>query len=501
MKNIVKKILSSGYQIEDKAFNLLKSIENENDLETIIEELIKKADNLDPRPIIISEDFIKQSLKDLNQQKEITEPIDQISLRSSKPLAEEEGSNIEIIEDPTNKISSLGNVEDFKHYFRDRFEKISYILRKHLDARNATSIDKALEATPKEKVKIIGMVMNKKEGNRFLIMEVDDLESSAVVLVPKDRDHRLLDIAQGIMQDQVLCVEAIRGSGELLIATNFIFPDVPERKTNRAKIPIYAALVSDIHLGSKTFLEDSFEKFILWLNGKAGSPNQIEIARKVKYLLIAGDLVDGIGIYPRQEEELVITDVYKQYELLAQYIEQIPDYIDVVIVPGNHDAVRQALPQPAISKDYAKPIYEVKNVISLGNPSKIRLHGVTFLIYHGRSLDDVLATLPNLDFQKPEKGMEYLLRNRHLAIEYGKRTSIAPLQEDLLVIDEPPDVFQAGHIHVLKHEIYRGTLIVNCGAWQSQTNYQKRMGLMPTPGILPLVNLQTLKTSLIDFKT
>jgi len=276
---------------------------------------------------------------------------------------------------------------------------------------------------------------------------------------------------------------------------------VPERKTNRAKIPIYAALVSDIHLGSKTFLEDSFEKFILWLNGKAGSPNQIEIARKVKYLLIAGDLVDGIGIYPRQEEELVITDVYKQYELLAQYIEQIPDYIDVVIVPGNHDAVRQALPQPAISKDYAKPIYEVKNVISLGNPSKIRLHGVTFLIYHGRSLDDVLATLPNLDFQKPEKGMEYLLRNRHLAIEYGKRTSIAPLQEDLLVIDEPPDVFQAGHIHVLKHEIYRGTLIVNCGAWQSQTNYQKRMGLMPTPGILPLVNLQTLKTSLIDFKT
>ena len=499
METVIKTILSSGYQIGDRAFNLLKNVEDKNGLEAIVKELIERANNIEPKPITLTEDFVRGVLLDSNHEREDKKPVDKIGLRSPKPLAKEEDSILEVLEDPTNKIGSEGGVEEFKYYFRNRFERISNIIRRHLDTREAITIDRALEKAPKDRVKIIGMVMNKKEGNRYLILEVDDFESAAVVLVPKEGNRQLLEMAQGIMQDQVLCIEAIRGSGELLVAKNFIFPEVPERKVTKANVPLYAALMSDIHFGSKTFLEGSFKKFILWLNGKAGSPNQIKIASKVKYLLIAGDLVDGIGIYPRQEEDLAVTDLYKQYELLGQYIEQIPDYIDVVIIPGNHDAVRQALPQPAISKEYAKPIYEAKNVVSLGNPAKIRLHGVTFLTYHGRSLDDVLATLPNLTFQNPEKAMEFLLRNRHLAIEYGKRTSIAPMKEDLLVIDEPPDVFQAGHIHVLKHKVHRGTLIINCGTWQSQTNYQKRMGLIPTPAILPLVNLQTMNMSLIDF--
>jgi DNA polymerase II small subunit len=497
MENIVKKIINSGYQIEVDAVKLLNDIINKNEMESFLEELLKRLNNESPKSIAITKDFVKDAISDLSIEKKLEQEI-QPGLRIKKPLAKDIDSNIEIIDDPTDKIGSLGCVKDFKDYFRSRFEKISNLLRKRLDARNALSIDMALDLSPKKKVKIIAMIMSKKESSRFVILEIDDVESSALLLVPKE-NRELLDLAQNVVQDQVLCIEAIRGSKDFLIATNFIFPDVPERKVKKADIPIYAALLSDIHIGSKTFLEDSFSKFILWLNGNAGNSNQVEIASKVKYLLIAGDLVDGIGIYPRQEEELAITDIYKQYELMAQYIEQVPEYIEVIIIPGNHDAVRQALPQPAISKDYAEPIYEVKKVISLGNPAKIMLHGITFLMYHGRSLDDIISTLPNLDFQRPEKAMEFLLKSRHLAIEYGKRTSIAPMSEDYLVIDEPPDVFQAGHIHVLKNEVYRGISVVNCGAWQSQTEYQKRMGLIPTPGILPLINLQSMNLKVIDF--
>ena len=68
-----------------------------------------------------------------------------------------------------------------------------------------------------------------------------------------------------------------------------------------------------------------------------------------------------------------------------------------------------------------------------------------------------------------------------------------------MVIERTPDIFHAGHVHVLKCNKYRGTLIINSGAWQEQTDFQQRMGLVPTPGIMPVVNLQTSNISTIDF--
>jgi DNA polymerase II small subunit len=68
-----------------------------------------------------------------------------------------------------------------------------------------------------------------------------------------------------------------------------------------------------------------------------------------------------------------------------------------------------------------------------------------------------------------------------------------------MVIERVPDIFHAGHVHVIKHDTYRGTLIVNSGAWQQQTEYMKKMGVVPVPGIAPVVNLQTLQLTNISF--
>src|SRR3989442_1775621 len=95
---------------------------------------------------------------------------------------------------------------------------------------------------------------------------------------------------------------------------------------------------------------------------------------------------------------------------------------------------------------------------------------------------------------------ENVLR-RHLAPEYGKSTPIGPEMEDWLVVEHVPDVFQSGHIHVPGSGMYRGTTIVNSGAWQGQTDYQKRMGLTPQPGLLPVVNLQSLQVRMMDFRS
>jgi DNA polymerase II small subunit len=223
------------------------------------------------------------------------------------------------------------------------------------------------------------------------------------------------------------------------------------------------------------------------------------MASHVKYVLIAGDIVDGIGIYPNQVKELAIKDVYEQYKLAAKYIEQIPDYIEVLIIPGNHDAPRKALPQPPISNTFLKMLEESRNVHSLGNPCLVSIHGVEVLIYHGRSLDDVISTVPGMSFNHPEKAMRLLLQCRHLAPIYGGKTMLSAEDKDSLVIEHVPDIFHAGHIHVLGYCNHRGVLAVNSGAWQEQTDYMRRLGLVPTPGKVPVVNLQTLEVTTVPF--
>jgi DNA polymerase II small subunit len=258
-------------------------------------------------------------------------------------------------------------------------------------------------------------------------------------------------------------------------------------------------LTSDMHVGSTKFQREAFSRFILWLNGRYGDEKMREIASHVKYVLIAGDIVDGIGVYPNQVKELAIKDIYGQYKLAAKYIEQIPDYIEVIIIPGNHDAPRKALPQPAISNTFLETLQESRKVYSLGNPCFLSLQDVEVLLYHGRSLDDITSTIPGMDPNHPEKAMKLLLQSRHLAPVYGGKTPLSPENRDFLVIERIPDIFHAGHIHALGYSNYRGVLIVNSGGWQEQTDYMQRLGFVPTPGKVPVVNLQTLEVTVIPF--
>ena len=174
-----------------------------------------------------------------------------------------------------------------------------------------------------------------------------------------------------------------------------------------------------------------------------------EIVRRLKYVVIGGDVVDGVGVFPNQEYELAERDIYKQYEMVSEKLKLVPQHLQMFVIPGNHDATRQALPQPMIPKKYAASLHALKNITMLGDPTLFKLHGVSILSYHGRSLDDVLATTPGLSYEKPQDAMKVLLRARHVAPIFGLRTPIAPEVEDHLVIEEVPDIFHAGHVHTV----------------------------------------------------
>ena len=47
-----------------------------------------------------------------------------------------------------------------------------------------------------------------------------------------------------------------------------------------------------------------------------------------------------------KDEKFAIDDIYGQYEALARMIAALPDRLRVILLPGNHDAVRPAEPQP-----------------------------------------------------------------------------------------------------------------------------------------------------------
>jgi DNA polymerase II small subunit len=499
MRRAVGTILQAGFQMESEAFKTLVEKGREDSLKPLVDEVLKMASSAQPRPLFISADLVLKAAEQLDLFAAPAVVVEE-GLGHGQRFAEEWESKLEVVFDPTGKLGTTGVFDDFLRYFRSRFEKMSALFRQRIDTRSAGTIADALAGGTNGRGRFVCMVVEKREKGNRIFLTVDDYDDEATVLVG-DSNPSVWQTARRVSRDQVLFLETRKSSGKLLVAENIVLPEIPDHRPGRASEEVYAVLLSDVHVGSKVFMEDAFRRVLGWLKGEVGAPDQRYIADRVKYVLIGGDLVDGIGVYPRQEVDLKVADIYEQYRLAAKFVGEIPDFMEVVLIPGNHDAVRQALPQPMIPRDFASPVYDARKIVSLGDPAEVRLDGVDFLMFHGTSLMDIVSSVPGFDYTRPVEVMEYQLRARHLAPEYGKNTSIGPEVEDWLVVDRVPDVFISGHVHVPGSGVYRGTSIVNCGAWQGQTDYQKRMGLVPEPGLLPVINLQSLQVRMMDFRS
>jgi DNA polymerase II small subunit len=513
LQRAVELTIASGYQLDREAFEFLSIVAATEDPAEIISRAIRVIADLADKPMFIDRKFLEQLLKGPEQQKEVViqpteEPTRKVTepnppLTEAKkpfhPYSKEIDAKIDIIEDPGAKLDSNGTVEGYLGYFRDRYKRLDKLLRQRIDVKSAASIIDAFRAPANTRLKIVGMITEKRESKQRTILTVEDMHASATVLVPQNAPQEVQKRARSILLDQVVCLSVAKTRTSLLVAEDIILPDVAQRTQHKASEPVYAVLTSDMHVGSTKFTREAFNRFILWLNGKYGNEQLRETAGKVKYVLIAGDIVDGIGVYPNQVKELAVKDVYKQYRLAARYFGQIPDYVEIVITPGNHDAPRKALPQPPIANCFLETLAESRNVHSLGDPCFLSLHGVEVLMFHGRSLDDIVSTVPDMTYSHPEKAMRLLLQCRHLAPMYGGRTPLSPENKDSLVIERVPDIFHSGHVHAVEYGNYRGVLVANSGCWQEQTDYMRRNGFMPTPGKVLVVNLQTLEVTVVPF--
>lgn len=409
------------------------------------------------------------------------------------PIGKKIASQFKILHESSGQTTIDGTLQDFGKYFLSRFKQLSAILKKRGDIGGSFRIGdlKKAKIDDNERIGILGMVTTKVSlKNGGMLFEVEDPTGSITITISA-KMQELLVKAGALLQDQVAGFFG-KIYGDRMVLEDFVFPDLPLSKQSKTvKDPVSVCMTSDLHIGSKEFLEDSFNNLIDFLNGRIDDPYQQTLASQVKYLIVGGDVVEGIGIYPKQEEDLIITDIYGQYNKAAELLAKIPKWIHIIIISGNHDACRLALPQPAIGKEYAPKLWAMKNVSMLSNPSTVNIHGKVFLLYHGNSFEDVSSLTPGLSMSDANGPMIYTLRYRHLAPTFGRRSSVVPSLKDELVIEHIPDVFHTGHIHINAHTRYRGVDCINSGTFQSQTDYMQSKNINPTPGRVPFINLQS----------
>ncbi|MFA5382942.1 MAG: DNA-directed DNA polymerase II small subunit [Candidatus Micrarchaeia archaeon] len=472
-EEFIQEILNKGMRLTPEALELVEKIENKkNTLNLLIEGNFK----------IITKDDIESIISEYEK---IPEPEVEIRRSDSfEPIAKEYSPRIRLYPDKdiTNNSRCTGKPEDFVAYFRSRMSMMKSLLHERMGENPIIKISD-LRKRPNEGVRLIGMIVEirtSQKGN--LILEVEDEEDIGLVIVTKS-DKDLFDLASKITLDDILLFDGKVYNG-LLMAKEINWPDIPIMKEKKKiEEDLAVAYLSDLHVGSRFFLEKEFNKFLDWLNG---NERDKELAGKIKYISISGDIADGIGAYPGQEEELIVKDIYKQYEIFSDLMEKVPDYIKIIVSPGNHDAVRRAQPQPQISDELLKG----KGMLKVGSPSWVDLEGFKHLIYHGDSLDSIISSLSNCDYAHPEIPMIELLKRRNLSPIYGKNV-IVPEKKDYLMIDEVPDILHMGHIHKNAYSVYRGVHIINSGTFQERTEFQIKQGHIPTPGIVPILLMKT----------
>ncbi|MDR2944806.1 MAG: DNA-directed DNA polymerase II small subunit [Methanosarcinales archaeon] len=411
---------------------------------------------------------------------------------------------IDVIEDITEKTTSVGEYNQFVQYFRDRYTRISEMIRSRVSARPIESLPKGKNVKPlsrdgNSEITVIGMVSEKTTTvNRHIILTLEDPTGTFPALINQN-DTDLIEQAEKLLLDEIIGVTGnLTPDGTILLTSKIMQPDVPNNYTaNRRKSEGYALFISDVHVGSKEFMKEEWEIFLDFLNGKSENPQLRKMAAEIRYIIVAGDIVDGIGIYPGQEFDLEIPEIMKQYEITAEYFRRIPKNIHVVIAPGNHDAVRRAEPQITFSKEIQRLFPE--NVTFVGNPAVVSMDGVCVQIYHGCSMDDMVAAIKGVSYQEPTTGMVEMVKRRHLAPTYGSRVMISPEKKDYLIIDKVPDIIHCGHVHTVGIQNYKNILLINSGTWQAQTDFQKKVNIVPNPAKVPFVDLRTMKPGILDF--
>lgn len=386
-----------------------------------------------------------------------------------------------------------GTIGDMVNLFSERFEYLHKVISKDLGFKRTYKIaelNKQKMAFKNRPCNVIGIVVDirrTKSGGRMV--ELEDKTGRITVFVRKE------DPAAGtLLLDDVIGVTGkFSEDGRMFWTDRVQYPEVLPKNQNRGGLdfdPVSIAFASDIHMGSTKFLEKDWDRMVEWMN------SEHHVAKNIKYFVLSGDIVDGVGVYPGHEKNITMLDVYDQYEFCARKLDALPDHITPIILPGNHDAVRPAEPQPQL-----EPLIQQRfnSAVHVGNPARIELSGIDVLSYHGKGIDDMVPRMAHVTYERPAEAMKEMLKKRHLAPMWGERNALSPEEEDQMLIREQPDLFVTGHTHAHQMEWYRGIPLVVSSTFQGETDFMQMLGYKPKMGLLSVYNIQNREMKAFNF--
>lgn len=507
-REILDAIRKKGLLLEKKVFDLVSSFTNKESAESFLEQLqrISGRKMITMNVLLNNAELIQNLAGNLEgEDKKLVEKVIlnfgiRVEITSEKIISNSPSSKLQyrvFYADavPDKKLE----VKDFVGNFRARFHQIQKMLMQRSELQsNLVSIGKI--SSDRGSLSIIGIVTEKRvTKNKNLMLKIEDLTGTISVLVKPDREE-VFSKAEELLLDDIVGLK-VSGNKDFLFAHDIFYPDAIKFDRVKFQEDVSVAFISDIHCGSDRHLAKSVGNFLDWIN------SDDENAKKIKYLFVVGDTVDGVGIFPGQESVLALKSMEEQYNLLSSYLKRIPKNITIFLCPGQHDATRVAEPQPIIAKRYAPSLYEIENLVLVTNPCTVKIlegeNEFKVLMYHGASIHTFINEIKELREMKahkrPAKAVCHMLKRRHLAPTHSDAVYIPNAEFDPLVISEIPDVLCTGEVHRLDVENYNGVLIVTGSCWQAQTPFEEKVGNIPDPAKVPVLNLKTRELKIFDF--
>jgi len=265
--------LNKGFQIHPDAFKILENLDVKK-LEKIVKEIVREK--------------TKQKLFLINQDDLET----YLGIKEDQYLKNDH----KILSDPTSRITTGEGVKGYNALFSSRFNKLKRIISDRPESRMLKSISSVKTVKTEDDMYICGLVTTRNTERNIIKLVLEDPSGTFEGIV---FDGELQKTAGTLLSDQFVMARVSMGKNAGFIIKDLILPDIPEQSTSRSDTETFAVFLSDLHIGSKYFMNDEFSEFVNWLSG----PDPV--ARKVRFVLIGGDVIDGVGIYPNQDKELV----------------------------------------------------------------------------------------------------------------------------------------------------------------------------------------------------
>ena len=244
--------LNKGFQIHPDAFKILDDITDVKKLEKIIKEIVKEK--------------TRQKQYQINQNDLET----YLGIKDDPNLQ----SDLKVLSDPTEKITSGEGVKGYNALFSSRFNKLKRIISERPESKMLKSISVVKSTKLENDVYVCGLVTARNAERNITKLVLEDPSGSFEGII---FDDELQKTAGTLLIDQFVMVRVATAKNSGLMIKDLIMPDLPDQKINKSESEVYAVFLSDLHIGSKYFMEEELVEFVKWIS----SPDPV--ARKVRF--------------------------------------------------------------------------------------------------------------------------------------------------------------------------------------------------------------------------